>query len=182
MAWQRVATGQRDAKRTTAANRSAVGRSAWSPWSPVPGGTVTACPVSLVVASLATMARASRRIAISRRRRCLSARRRTSSACPVSQRVPSCSWRGSRRAWAIQSRKLSMLMPSSRATWLTGTVRDRVSRTAWWQNSGEYGATYGRMIGTGRSSKVAVTGPGWSVEDVPVPVRVPEREQCVDGP
>ena len=76
--------------------------------------------------------------------------------------VPSCSWRRSWRAWAIQSRQLSMLMPSSRATWLTGTLRDRVSRTAWWRNPGEYGATYGRMIGMGRSTTVAVAGPGWS--------------------
>ncbi len=34
-------------------------------------------------------------------------------------------------AWAIQSHTRSMLMPSSRATWVTGTLVDRVSRTAW---------------------------------------------------
>ena len=71
-------------------------------------------------------------------------------------------WRGSWRAWTIQSRKLSMLTPSSLATWVTGTVWDRVSRTAWWRNSGEYGATHGRWIGMGRSAKVAVAGRGRS--------------------
>jgi len=90
----------------------------------------------------------------------------TGSACRVSE-IPSCSWRGSWRAWAIQSRKLSILIPSCRATWLTGTLRDHVSRTARWRNSSEYGATYGRMIVMGRSAKVAVAGSGWSVADVP---------------
>lgn len=41
---------------------------------------------------------------------------------------------------------------------------------------------YGRMIGMGRSTKLTVAGQGWLVEDVPGPLQVPARGQCVNGP
>ena len=113
--------------------------------------------------SLVLVTRASCRIALSRSRRGYPPAGGTRSACTVSK-VPSCSWCGSWRAWAIQPRKLSM--PSSRATWLTGTLRDRVTKTTWWRTSAEYGATDGRLIGMGRSTTATAARPGRSVADV----------------
>jgi len=52
---------------------------------------------------------------------------------PMEQVMPACR----SRAWVIQSRKVPMLVPSFRAPWVTGTFVDRVSRTAWWRNSGK---------------------------------------------
>ena len=52
---------------------------------------------------------------------------------PIEQVMPACR----SRAWVIQSRKVPMLMPSFRATWVTGTFVDGVSRTDWCRNSGK---------------------------------------------
>jgi hypothetical protein len=96
MAWQWVATGERDANRAAAASRGRGIRLGTG------AGRHSDClPRSVEMQWLATMRKASRRIATSQKMRRVNARMRTSSACRFSDRS-SCSWRGPGRARAGQ--------------------------------------------------------------------------------
>ena len=97
-------------------------------------------------------------------------RRRTRSACTVSE-VPSCSWcswRGSRRVGdpAAQAVDADAQFPGNMAH---GNIAGPGQQDRLMAELRGIRGNVRPMIGMGRSAKVAVAGPGWSVADVPGP-------------